>query len=126
MLHKATDYRGERDGKDIKFYSVFSIPQCLGAIDGTHIKIKQPSLNSTDCINRKSRYALSVQAFCDYRCCFMDVVVKWPGRIHDAKMFANSRLNQLLKTCAIPPCRITIQDEKMPVLIIDDTAYPLI
>lgn len=62
--------------KVTKFYQVFSVPQCLGAIDGTHIEIKQPLLNSSDYINRKSRFTLDVQALCDYHCCFMDVVIK--------------------------------------------------
>ena len=68
---------------------------------------------------------MNVQALCDAKCIFMDVVIKWPGSAHDAKIFANSKVNQFLKDGTIPLCHRQICDEDVPVFILGDPAYPL-
>ena len=80
------------------FKATWNVPQCAGAIDGSHIPVKPPACNHTDYYNRKGWYSVVLQAVVDHQYLFRDVMVGWPGSVHDAdaRVFANSQVYQKL------------------------------
>lgn len=81
----------------VKFESRHGFPQAFGCVNGTHITIQQPLENSHDYFSYKMKYTLNVQGICDYEGRFIDVDCRWPGSVHDAKVFSNSNINYLLQ-----------------------------
>ena len=120
--------KGEVEEHARNFYDRYGFPQCIGAVDGTHIKIKRPVDNPTDYVNRKGNFTLNCQGTVGYNYCFIDVLTKWPGSVHDARMFGNSALNGIFRDGTILKCeRIIVEGEPAaPVCILRDPAYPLL
>ena len=98
--------------------------QCIGATNCTHIKIKEPNKQYSDYISRSGYYTINVQVFCDYRYCFLDVVVKWPGSVHDSTIFLNSSINRKLRNRECEKVLVEGRDV-ITIYLIRDTAYPL-
>ena len=95
--------------------------QTFGCIDDAHIPLKIPSLNSQDYTNYKQFYSINVQAIliCDSRGLFMDIDCHWPGSVHDAKVFANSNINEKLKNGLLPTfsCPVPGQEKKTKLFV---------
>ena len=75
-----------------EFEQKFLIIQAFGCIDGIHVQKKRPIENLQDYFCYKKYFSLNIQAICNAKEKFIDIDCRWPGSIHDAKVFANSTI----------------------------------
>ena len=56
--------------------------------------------------------------------CFMDVVARWQGRVHGARIFQNFPLNKILKVGSMPPSKKFIVEncDPVPAFLLGDPA----
>uniref|UniRef100_A0A3B3SEJ8 Putative nuclease HARBI1 n=1 Tax=Paramormyrops kingsleyae TaxID=1676925 RepID=A0A3B3SEJ8_9TELE len=80
------------------FYAIGGFPNVIGALDCTQIRIKAPSgPNEPDYVNRKGFHSIDVQVTCDASYLISNVEAKWPGSVHDSKIFRESHLHRTLE-----------------------------
>uniref|UniRef100_A0A1I8NJZ2 Putative nuclease HARBI1 n=1 Tax=Musca domestica TaxID=7370 RepID=A0A1I8NJZ2_MUSDO len=76
-----------------EFFAIAKFPKVIGAIDCTHVRIQSPGGDNGEIFrNRKGYFSFNVQAVCNAKLMFHDLVARWPGSAHDSNIFQNSRL----------------------------------
>ena len=109
------------------FETEWGVPQCVGAIDGSHIPILAPKNNHTDYYNRKGWYSMILQGVVDHKYRFTDIYIGWPGSVHDARVFAHSSLYEKANEGTLLPLTTrSLGGENIPPFFIGDSAYPLL
>lgn len=69
------------------------IPNVIGLIDCTHVKIYSPGGEEAERYrNRKGYFSINVQAVGLYDLTILDLVAQWPGSSHDSYIYDMSKL----------------------------------
>lgn len=74
------------------FQNVSDLPNIVGAIDGSHIRISAPPDSAVDYFSCYQQHDFIVQAIVDGRKRFLDFGSGFPGSIHDARVLRNSTI----------------------------------
>lgn len=81
------------------FFEGARFPGVLGALDCTHIPIQSPGHARGEIYrNRKGYFSLNIQTVCDSELLIRDIIVRWPGSVHDSTIFNNSRIRADFET----------------------------
>lgn len=77
------------------FYKKAKFPNCIGAVDCTHVKIQSVGGELAECYrSRKGIFTINVQGICDSKLVLRNIVARWPGSSHDSHIFNSSRVRK--------------------------------
>nr|CAI5838521.1 unnamed protein product [Callosobruchus analis] len=99
----------------LDFYNKWNFPNCIGCIDGKHIRIICPKKTGSTFFNYKSYFSIVLQGIADANYKFIAVEVGAYGRQSDGGTFSDSNIYQRLEAKTIPA----------PYVLLGDDAYPL-
>jgi len=112
-----------------EFYLKWNFPNCVGSIDGKHIRLKCPSNSGSMYYNYKYYYSIVPQRLPDARYRFITIDVGAYGKQSDSGIFRHSSLYQLLSSnnFNMPHAKkLPLSDVELPFVILGDQAYPLL
>jgi len=112
------------------YWNIWQMPNCFGAVDGKHIKLKCPP-NSGSCFyNYKKYFSIVLMAICDHLYRFKLVDIGAYGGNSDGGIFEASNIGKNLKNgqLNLPKgnAKLPGSNISMPGFFIGDAAFPLI
>lgn len=113
-----------------RFYELWNIPNCLGAIDGKHIRIKKlPNSGSTN-YNYKQYHSIVLMACSDADGLFTMIETGFAGRNSDGGIFRAGRMKHWIQRSVNipPPTQLPHdpQENDFPYYFVADEAFPLL
>lgn len=112
----------------VGFNDKWQFPNCMGSIDGKHVRVKRPNNSGSTYFNYLKTYSIVLLAVADHECKFTCIDVGGYGKNSDGCIFEASPLGQRLNngTLNVPRSRpLRGQNEPTPCVMVGDEAFPL-
>ncbi|WVZ86523.1 hypothetical protein U9M48_033285 [Paspalum notatum var. saurae] len=87
---------------------------CIGAIDGTHVKVVVDKSKRIPYLNRHRETSQNVLAICNFDMRFTFVLSGWPGSAHDMRVFKDAITSHHHKFPHPPPGKYYVVDAGYP------------
>lgn len=110
------------------YFKTWNFPNCVGCIDGKHIRIKCPKNSGSIYYNYKQYFSIVLQGIADANYKFVTIDVGAYGKQSDGGIFSLSNVYKCLKTNTFnmpSPEYLPSTEIKAPFVILGDEAYPL-
>ncbi|XP_069588524.1 uncharacterized protein [Ranitomeya imitator] len=112
-----------------KFWSVCVFPNCLGAVDGKHIRIIKPARTGSEFFNYKKYFSVVLMAIADADCRFIAVDIGAFGRGNDSQTFKNSDMGRCVYgnnfNFPMPQPLPNTQGPPLPFVMVGDEAFQM-
>ena len=110
------------------FFKKWNFPNCVGTIDGKHIRIKCPKNSGSIYYNYKQFFSIVLQGIADANYKFITIDVGAYGKQSDGGIFSLSNVYKCLETNTFNMPNIECipsTDISVPFVLLGDDAYPL-
>ncbi|KAM3930996.1 uncharacterized protein RB166_004486 [Leptodactylus fuscus] len=111
------------------FQSVANFPNCIGAVDGKHVRVQKPPHSGSLYFNYKKYFSVVLMAVADARYRFIAIEVGAYGSTGDSRALLSSILycTVLLDQVTLPPPRpLPGTTHPVPFVMVGDEAFPLL
>lgn len=113
-----------------EFHRKTQFPNCIGAIDGKHIRIRQPNSSGSLFYNYKNFFSIVLLGIVDANYCFISVDIGSYGSSSDSYAFKNSNFGQRLEKGQLnlpPKTQLPgdVNGPQLPFVLVGDEAFAL-
>ncbi|XP_075715546.1 uncharacterized protein LOC142750430 [Rhinoderma darwinii] len=111
------------------FQSVANFPNCIGAVDGKHVRVQQPPRSGSQYFNYKKYFSVVLMAVADASYKFVAIDVGAYGSTGDSRALLTSDLGKqiLLDQVTLPPPQpLPGTTHPVPFVMVSDEAFPLL